>query len=284
MVGNKEVTAEVTPEGGSEKGRRLEVEIISSGRELLIGKTVNTNAAWLASRVTEIGASVTRVVMVGDSVREISGAIVEALGRKPGAIITTGGLGPTYDDMTVEALASALRVPKVLNEDALRLVSAKYSGMGLPMAPQRIKMAYLPVGAVPIRNEVGTAPGVAAEFRGASIFCLPGVPSEMKAMFDSSVLPALSKRSGVVYGERTLLVEKIPESTLASAIDEVRRLHPNVYFKSHPKGSEALPVIEMHLSAYAPDTGALSRVLDSAEDGFISAASRIGALVRRRES
>ncbi|MDH7556232.1 MAG: molybdopterin-binding protein [Candidatus Methanosuratincola sp.] len=275
------VNQEVTPEGGSGKSRRLEVEIISTGRELLIGKTVNTNAAWIASRVTGIGAAVNRVVMVGDSVREISGAIIEALGRKPGAVIITGGLGPTYDDMTVEALASALRVPTVLNEDALRMVSEKYSAMGLPMAPQRIKMAYLPVGAVPIRNEVGTAPGAAAEFRGTSIFCLPGVPREMKVMFDSSVLPALSKRSGAVYGERVLLLEKVPESTLASAIDEVRRMHPNVYFKSHPKGSEAVPVIEMHLSAYAPDSDALSRALDSAEGEFISAARQIGAQVRR---
>lgn len=271
----------MTPEGGSGKSRRLEVEIISTGRELLIGKTVNTNAAWIASRVTGIGAAVNRVVMVGDSVREISSAIIEALGRKPGAVIITGGLGPTYDDMTVEALASALRVPTVLNEDALRMVSEKYSAMGLPMAPQRIKMAYLPVGAVPIRNEVGTAPGAAAEFRGTSIFCLPGVPREMKVMFDSSVLPALSKRSGAVYGERVLLLEKVPESTLASAIDEVRRMHPNVYFKSHPKGSEAVPVIEMHLSAYAPDYDALSRALDSAEGEFISAARQIGAQVRR---
>lgn len=271
----------MTPEGGSGKSRRLEVEIISTGRELLIGKTVNTNAAWIASRVTGIGAAVNRVVMVGDSVREISGAIIEALGRKPDAVIITGGLGPTYDDMTVEALASALRVPTVLNEDALRMVSEKYSAMGLPMAPQRIKMAYLPVGAVPIRNEVGTAPGAAAEFRGTSIFCLPGVPREMKVMFDSSVLPALSKRSGAVYGERVLLLEKVPESTLASAIDEVRRMHPDVYFKSHPKGSEAVPVIEMHLSAYAPDYDALSRALDSAEGEFISAARQIGAQVRR---
>ncbi|MEN3006844.1 MAG: molybdopterin-binding protein [Candidatus Methanosuratincola petrocarbonis] len=261
----------------------MEVEIISSGRELLIGKTVNTNAAWIASRVTGIGASVTRAVMVGDTIQEISGAIIEALRRKPGAIIITGGLGPTYDDMTVEGLASALRLPTALNEEALRMVSEKYSAMGLPMAPQRVKMAYLPMGAEPIKNEVGTAPGVAAEYRETSIFCLPGVPREMKAMFESSVLPALSKRSGAVYGERTLLLEKVPESSLASAIDEVRRLHPNVYFKSHPKGSEALPVIEMHLSAYAPDADALSRALDSAEGGFISAARQIGASVRRGE-
>lgn len=271
----------MTLEGGSKKSSRLEVEIISSGRELLIGRTVNTNAAWIASRLTGIGASVTRVVTVGDSVHEISCAITEALARKPDAIIVTGGLGPTYDDMTVEALASALRAPKVLNEEAHRLVSEKYSSMGLPMAPQRIKMAYLPLGSVPIRNDVGTAPGVSAEFRETSIFCLPGVPKEMKAMFDSGVLPSLSKRSGAVYGERTLLVENVPESTLASTIDEVRRQHPNVYFKSHPKGSEALPVIEMHLSAYATDADALSSVLNSAENEFLSAAKKIGALVRR---
>ncbi|XRH75075.1 MAG: molybdopterin-binding protein [Candidatus Methanosuratincola verstraetei] len=259
----------------------MEIEIISSGRELLIGKTVNTNAAWMASRLTWIGASVTRIVVVGDSVQEISGAIIETLARRPAALIITGGLGPTYDDMTVEALASALRVPNALNEEALRMVSEKYSAMGLPMAPQRIKMAYLPIGAEPIRNDVGTAPGVSAELMGTRIFCLPGVPREMKAMFESSVLPALSKRSGAVYGERTLLLERVPESTLASVIDEVRRLHPNVYFKSHPKGSEALPLIEMHLSAYAPDADSLSKALDSAEGELISAARQIGALVRR---
>ncbi len=277
MVGNQEVKSE----GFSGKGRRLDVEIISSGRELLIGKTVNTNAALIASCVTGIGAYVTRVVMVGDSVQEISGAIVEALARRPDVIIITGGLGPTYDDMTAEALASALRLPMLLNDEAYQMVSEKYSAMGLPMSPPRIKMAYLPMGAVPLRNHVGTAPGVSAEFRGTSIFCLPGVPKEMKAMFESYVLPAISKRSGAAYGDRTLLLENVPESTLSSIIDEVRRMHPNVYFKSHPKGSESLPIIEMHLSAYAPDAETLSRVLDTAEAAFASAAMQIGASVRR---
>lgn len=271
----------MTLEGCLKDGSKFEVEIISSGRELLIGKTVNTNAAWIASRVTGIGGAVARVAVVGDSVQEIASVIREAIARRPKAVIITGGLGPTYDDMTVDALASALRVPKVLDEVAYRLVAEKYSAMGLPMAPQRIKMAYMPSGSFPIRNELGTAPGVAAEFQGTHLFCLPGVPREMMEMFNSSVLPALSKYSDAVYGERTLMLEGVPESTLASIIDEVRRLHPTVYFKSHPKGSERLPVIEMHLTAYATDSEVLSRALDSAESGFISAVREIGASVRR---
>lgn len=262
----------------------FEVEIISTGRELLLGRTVNTNASWIATRITEVGAAVTRITAVGDSIREISAAIAESASRRPGAIILTGGLGPTFDDLTVEALASAMKVPKVLNPEAYRHVVAKYSSMGLPITPQRLKMAYLPEGCEPMGNEEGTAPGVKGEFRGVLVFCLPGVPKEMMPMFTSSVLPIISSRSGAVYGERSLVVEGIPESTLASVIDAIRHSHPLVYFKSHPKGKESSPLIEMHMTAFSRDRDSLERSLNSAESEFVSAIEKIGGLTRRREA
>ncbi|MDI9644904.1 MAG: molybdopterin-binding protein [Candidatus Verstraetearchaeota archaeon] len=277
MVGHEEVN----PPGRAGSGKRVEVEIVSSGRELLIGRTVNTNASWIASRLTRIGASVTRVTTVGDTVREIASAIRESISRRPSAVIVTGGLGPTYDDLTAEALASALMVPKALNEEAYRMVYEKYAAMGLPMTPPRLKMACLPEGSKPIRNESGTAPGITATSEGVMIFCLPGVPKEMMSMFDSSVLPAISRLTGSFFGERGFVVEGLAESTLASIIDDVKPSHPEVYFKSHPEGSESVPVIEMHLTASSCDLKRLEDILASAEDDFIKAAEKRGGTVRR---
>lgn len=281
MVGDQEVRSP-----GNLAGPRyqFEAEIISSGRELLIGRTVNTNASWIASRLTLIGASVTRVTAVGDSVQEIAAAIREAISRKPRVIIVTGGLGPTYDDLTAEALASALMVPKELNEEAYRWVQEKYSAMGLPMTPPRVKMAHLPEGSRPMRNESGTAPGIYVGVRGVMIFCLPGVPGEMMTMFDSSVLPSLSGLTGMFFGERSFEIEGLAESTLASIIDSLRASHPAVYFKSHPRGSESVPVIEIHLTASAPDMGILETALASAKDEFVAVAKKMGGTVRREKN
>ncbi|HID91319.1 TPA: hypothetical protein EYP44_05100 [Candidatus Bathyarchaeota archaeon] len=228
------------------------VEIICVGNELLIGKVLNTNAQWLCKRITDVGAKVARITVVGDELGAISSAIREAVSRGPEYIITTGGLGPTSDDKTLQGVAMGLGVGLELNDRALRMIRERYeeyARMAVVEKPEmtepRRKMAMLPRGATPIPNPVGTAPGSLIEHRGIRIISLPGVPKEMVAMFDASILPLIRGRVGkaAVY-EASFAIRGLVESSLAPLIDKVAREFPGVYIKSHPGR-----VIRIHVMA-----------------------------------
>jgi len=239
----------------------LNVEIVCVGNELLIGKTLNTNAHWLAKRITSLGLNVKRVTVVGDNLEDISAAIKETVQRAPCFIITTGGLGPTFDDMTLEGVAKGLRRELEDNKKALDMVKRKYQQYvaegrieEYELTPHRAKMAKLPKDATPLLNPVGTAPGVLVEEGNVKLIMLPGVPSEMMAIFDESVAPMLRKISGdLMFFEASLDVKEMPESQLAPLIDEVMHDNPYVYIKSHPQASEKVPHLEIHLSTTSSD-------------------------------
>ena len=258
----------------------INAEIITSGRELLIGKTVNTNASWIASQLTSAGVTVVRVTAVGDSIGELSKAIAESIARKPSIIIITGGLGPTYDDLTAEGLASALKLPRDANPDALAQVTKKYASMGMQVTPARRKMAIFPEGSQPIRNDIGTAPGIIMDYNGILVFCLPGVPKEMTAMFSSYIIKVIGACAHTSFAERSFITEGIAESALAPAIDEWRQLHPGIYIKSHPRGAESVPTLEIHLSATGSDPVALGQSLKDAEESFTSFVLKLGGRTR----
>lgn len=259
----------------------IPAEIISTGRELLIGKTVNTNASWIAAQLISKGIAVSRITSVDDNVDAISGAISEAIARNSSIIVITGGLGPTYDDLTSEGLASALRLPREVNPEALGQVRAKYVSMGLPITPARIKMANLPVGAYPIINPLGTAPGILAVSGRSTIYALPGVPTEMRAMFSQTILPAAASSAEDFFSERSLTLEGIPESSLSPILDNWRRSNPWIYIKSHPRGKEAVPTLEMHLSAMGKDLEALASILDRGELSLMSMVQEAGGQIKR---
>jgi molybdenum cofactor synthesis domain-containing protein len=241
----------------------LDMEIICVGNELLIGKILNTNAQWLAKRATAVGIAVKRVTVVADEVEEIASAIREALQRKPQFIITTGGLGPTFDDKTLEGIAKALNHKLEINEKALQMVEEKYEAYArkrrtekVELTQSRIKMATIPQKAEPVANPVGTAPAVRADLDGTILIALPGVPSEMEAIFEETVAPLLKQASGDrAFYEKSIYADNIMESTLAPLIDKVMHDNPGVYVKSHPRGEENKPHIEIHFSTTAKDTG-----------------------------
>ena len=234
-------------------------EMITVGNELLIGKTLNTNAHWLAKRITSLGGKVARIVVIGDDVNEIALSVEEAMQRKNHFIITVGGLGPTFDDKTLEGLARALECELEINDEALKMIKEKYREYAdegkmerAEMTPPRAKMAKLPKGARPLFNPVGTAPGITIQYRGITVVALPGVPSEMKAIFDNSVAPLLKQVAGdVTFFETSMEATKVIESEMAPLIDQVMHDNPYVYIKSHPKGAERIPRIEFHFSATA---------------------------------
>jgi len=238
------------------------IEIICVGNELLIGKTLNTNAHWLAKRITSLGLKVRRIIVVGDDLEEISSAIKESINRKPCFIIITGGLGPTFDDKTLEGVALGLGLKLQENKEALEMIKAKYERYvaegrirGYEMTPHRVKMARLPEGAKPLPNPVGTAPGVFLEYDGVKMVMLPGVPEEMKSIFDESVVPMMRKIAGnLTFYEVSLDVKNLPESELAPILDIVMHDNPYVYIKSHPKTSEKTSQLELHFSTTCEDS------------------------------
>ena len=237
----------------------VEVEIISVGNELLIGKILNTNAQFLSKRATKLGTKITRTTTIADNVNEIANTLLEALQRKPQFIITTGGLGPTFDDKTLQGIAKALNRQLEVNPKALDMVKEKYEAYAkrknvktAELTQPRIKMATIPEKTVPIRNPVGTAPAVRADVNDTVIFALPGVPGEMEAIFEEAIVPLLKQASkGCAFHEKSIYADEILESTLAPLIDTVMQDNPEVYIKSHPRGAENKPNIEIHFSITA---------------------------------
>jgi molybdenum cofactor synthesis domain-containing protein len=246
------------------------VEVISVGNELLNGKTANTNLQWLGARIYSLGGWIRRAVTVPDLLDEVSSAIKESLSRKPDLIITTGGLGPTYDDRTLEGVALALGRKLVVNEEALAMLKKRYEELyekGAMDTPQltesRSKMARLPEGGRALRNHVGTAPGLMIEAKGVRLVSLPGVPAEMKDMFERYVAPLFPPAERVC--ERFFVVEGIPESTLAPELEKVAKAFPGFYIKSHPKGFEGGSRIEVQIKGRGKACEEMEKAVESME-------------------
>jgi nicotinamide-nucleotide amidase len=235
----------------------VDLEIICIGNELLIGKILNTNAHWLAMQATALAVNVKRITVIQDIVEEIANTVNEVLARKPDFIITTGGLGPTFDDKTLEGLAKALDRKLEVNPKALKIVKdrieqwAKKRGfpINMELTPPRVKMATLPAGVEIVNNPMGTAPGVMVTVGKTVLFVLPGVPSEMEDMFNETIAPKLKAATGnLVFCERSLFANDIAESTLAPLIDKTMIDVGGVYIKSHPMTKANRPHIELHLT------------------------------------
>ncbi|MGC9170159.1 MAG: nicotinamide mononucleotide deamidase-related protein [Thermoproteus sp.] len=222
--------------------------IISIGNELLIGRVVNTNAAWLARKLTYLGYQVRRIVVVPDDEAEIVAAFREAL-SKADLVVSTGGLGPTPDDITNLAAAKALGVDAVLDEIAKEWVLEKYRQRGYQVTPERLKMAYIPRGAKPLYNSAGVAPGIWAEQGGKILLVLPGVPKEMEAIFEEQAEPLLRARGpGLCFAEDSFYLAGVPEADLSPVLRETLKIDERVYVKSHPKGHETgAPLEEIHI-------------------------------------
>ncbi len=251
----------------------VDIEIICVGNELLIGKILNTNAHWLGKQATNLGANVKRITVVQDIVDEIAKVICEAVERKPQFIIATGGLGPTFDDKTSQGIAKALNRKLEINQRALAMVKEKckeYSRKRqlstlIELTPPRVKMATLPEKTEPINNPIGTAPGVCVDLEGTVLFALPGVPSEMEAIFTETIVPILKQAVGDrVFCEKSMFVDNMMESYLAPLIDKVMSTNKGVYIKSHPMRAENKPHIEIHLTIAAKSEEKPMKMLEKA--------------------
>jgi len=234
------------------------VELICFGNELLIGKTINTNANWLGRRLMMLGATLTRITSVSDTLQDMSQVVQEALSREPDVIITTGGMGTTFDDMALAAIAKAVDKPLVLSDEALELIKERLEilketrKINLDLTEERKRMAMIPKGGKVLRNRAGSAPGVLITYGKTKIFIVPGVPREMEAIFDYEIVKYFDIDPNHQFFEKSIIVNHIPESELAKAITDIRLRYPKIYFKTHPKSSSTGPnriiEVEVHLT------------------------------------
>jgi len=198
------------------------IAVLAIGDELLNGSLSDTNSATIARLLARDGFTLRQVRVVGDRIDDIVAALRE-LSTHHDALITTGGLGPTDDDLTAEALALASNTELALNEAAQQLVDDYFARLGRPKHQRNLKSATLPIGATPFENPRGTAPGIRMMLVDCTIFSLPGVPDEMAAMINATVAPALVESFGrpLFEPERVLTLFGIPEPQVEEKLHAV---------------------------------------------------------------
>jgi molybdenum cofactor synthesis domain-containing protein len=228
----------------------VNIELLSIGNELLSGTIANKNAQWISSKITQAGGLVKRITTIGDSISEISAAAKESIQRSPDWLIVSGGLGPTYDDKTLQGLSIALGQELALDPEALEMLRKSYARnpftRNYELNDIRLKMARIPRGSVPIQNPVGSAPSVIIKNTNSDnpngktrIVCLPGVPKEMKAIFSNTIMPQLKITIGdYFFTESFFETIGISESMLAPTLSSIVDSYPvdAVYLKTHPRG------------------------------------------------
>ncbi|MFM1797893.1 MAG: hypothetical protein RLZZ117_171 [Cyanobacteriota bacterium] len=240
----------------------MSAEILCVGTELLLGDILNGNARWLARELAALGVPHHRQEVVGDNRERLMAAVREASGRCR-VLITTGGLGPTADDLTTEAIAAAFAVPLVEHPEVWADIQAKLGGRGRPVAASNRRQALLPEGAAVLPNPTGTAPGMIwSPKSGFTILTFPGVPMEMRAMWRATAVPWL-RQSGLADGvflSRRLHVWGIGESLLAERVaDLLDRDNPTV--APYAGGGQ----VTLRVTARASDVMAAEALLEPLE-------------------
>jgi len=214
----------------------MRAEIVTTGTELLLGQIDDTNATYLARQLRNLGIDLFFRSTVGDNEFRIAQVLEQALSRAD-LIITTGGLGPTVDDVTRDGVARATGRPLLLHPDLLEQIAAFFGRLGSTMTANNRRQACLPEGCIPIENPVGTAPGFIVEDKRGTIITLPGVPRELYFLMEHAVVPYLQKRLGSQdhIVTRVLRTVGIGESRIDQAIADLEMSsNPTVGLAAHP--------------------------------------------------
>jgi len=198
----------------------LIAEILCIGTELLIGDIVNTNAAYLSKRLSEHGFDVLYHSVCGDNKERLEKTVKHAFSRCD-LLVTTGGLGPTYDDISVELCAKALGLSVYTDNRVVEQLKAYFEKTGRVMTENNLKQALIPEGATVLMNDFGTAPGIALEKDGKVLVMLPGPPREMKPMFENQVLPYLSKFTDHVLVSSNINIIGMGESAVEDKLRDL---------------------------------------------------------------
>ncbi len=215
----------------------MKAEILAVGTELLMGQIANTNAQYISKKLPDVGIGVYYHDVVGDNPERLKQCLSLALSRSD-VVIMTGGLGPTQDDLTKETVAAAVNRKLVLDQESLDKMRSFFSRFNRKMTQNNVKQAYLPEGCTIIRNKNGTAPGCIIEEGGKIIVMLPGPPSEMKPMFDETVLPYFAAKSEYRLESRFLRIFGIGESAMEDMLIDLIDAQTNPTIAPYAKDGE----------------------------------------------
>jgi nicotinamide-nucleotide amidase len=238
----------------------MNVEVIAIGTELLLGQIVNSNASRIGERLAEAGLDHYRQTVVGDNIDRVAAAIVEAASRAD-AVIITGGLGPTKDDLTREALAQAGGVSLVFDEAEAEALREWWLRRGREMPESNLQQAEKPEGAEFIDNPKGTAPGIRMQIGGATAFALPGVPAEMLWMLDHEVIPTLAETGEGVVASRLLRSWGESESAIGERLADLYDASANPTIAFLASGGE----IKVRITAKAASSAAAEALIAPVE-------------------
>ncbi len=243
--------------------RAVLAEIITIGDEILFGQIVDTNSAWMGTELTNIGVRVKQITSISDNPDHIVQALDDAKTRAD-IILITGGLGPTKDDLTKHVLTAYFHTTLKLHEPSLADVTAIFSSRGREVSELNRQQAFLPESCVPIRNVLGTAPGMWFEQQGKVFVSMPGVPYEMKRMMTDIVLPRLRETFDTpCIIHKVVQTVGMPESTLAERLDEWEtNLPPHLKLAYLPH----LGAVRLRLTGTGPDAVQLEKELQAEID------------------
>jgi len=239
----------------------ISAETIAIGTELLLGETADTNTCFIARALRGLGVNLFRATTVGDNADRIAQAIREALGRS-GIVITTGGLGPTVDDPTRQAVAQAVDVELVYRPKLWKHIAARIARYGRTPTENQKRQAYIPMGAIAIENPVGTAPAFIVETGRNAIISLPGVPREMETLLTQTVIPYLQKRYELheIIKIRNLHAGGVGEAWIDEQIGDLEALtNPTVGLSAHSG------IIDIRITAKAGSEPEVDRMLGAIE-------------------
>lgn len=239
----------------------INAEVIAIGTEILLGEITDTNSVYIAQQLRHTGINLYFMTSVGDNTVRIASAIQIGMSRAQ-VIITCGGLGPTVDDMTRQGIALATGRALVFHQHLFDQIAARFATLRSAMTENNRQQAFLPDGAIPIENPVGTAPGFIVEHEDKVIISLPGVPREMKFLMSAAVLPYLRKRYALgMIKARVLKTAGIGESALDEMLgkDILEGSNPTVGLNAHHG------IIDVRITAKAEDESRADRLLDTGE-------------------
>ena len=240
----------------------MKAEIVATGTELLLGQTLNTSTHYLTGQLSRLGIEVDYHSTVGDNAGRLETMLKQAIGRSE-LVITTGGLGPTEDDLTKELVAKVFGLPMELDQNSLRALEGFFAARKSPMPQNNLKQAYFPHGAEILPNPLGTAPGAILETDRRTVVILPGPPFEMQPMFDNHVRPFLEQKVGPDAGRMNVRVVKV-FGIGESAIEEVLG---DLMHRENPAMALLAKRAEMHIRLVSRhnDSRQAIQVLDEAE-------------------
>ena len=240
----------------------VNAEIIAIGTEILLGEITDTNSVYLAQQLRHLGINLFYMTSVGDNRQRIADAIRLAFSRAD-VVITCGGLGPTIDDMTRQSVADATERELIFHQSLFDQIAARFATFKVKMTENNIRQAYLPDNAIVIKNPVGTAPSYAVEYHNKVVISLPGVPREMKYLFENRVVPYLHERYQLgTIKKRVLKTAGIGESSLDDMLgdDLLNSANPSIGLAAHHG------IIDIRITAKADDEAIADAMLNEMEE------------------